>query len=132
MYTRPVEPGFPGTEIRDNDSLGAQPAECGPLWDPPATGPWGPSPCQHQGSRVWSASRAKVEVLCVCKGRRQLEPVRQGSRPEWGAQMTPHVWVSLSLSIKDILGQKKGDVQLQKVGGSHKEALLISRRRCLL
>ena len=46
--------------------------------------------------------------------------------------MTPHVWVSLSLSIKDILGQKKGDVQLQKVGGSHKEALLISRRRCLL
>ena len=41
---RPVEPGFPGTEIRDNDSLGAQPAERGPLWDPPCHRPWGPSP----------------------------------------------------------------------------------------
>lgn len=48
----------------------------------------------------------------MCKGRGQLEPVRQGSRLERGARMTPHIWLSLSLSIKDILGQKKGDVQL--------------------
>ena len=74
--------------------------------------PWGPCPCQHQGPRAWSATRAREELFCLCKGRGQLEPVRRGSRPERGAQMTPHIWLSFSLSIKDILGQKKGDVLL--------------------